>query len=67
MPGEDGYWLVEQVRRDPALADLPAIALTAYARAEDRARSLEAGFQIHLTKPLDADELSAAVASLVTR
>ncbi len=67
MPGEDGYWLVEQVRQDPALADLPAIALTAYARAEDRARSLEAGFQIHLTKPLDADELSAAVASLVTR
>jgi signal transduction histidine kinase len=67
MPGEDGYWLVEQVRRDPALADLPAIALTAYARAEDRAKSLDAGFQIHLTKPLDADELSSAVASLVHR
>ncbi|MEX2270372.1 MAG: ATP-binding protein [Vicinamibacterales bacterium] len=64
MPGEDGYWLVEQVRRDPALADLPAIALTAYARAEDRARSLEAGYQIHLTKPLDADELTAALAAL---
>ena len=64
MPGEDGYWLVEQVRADPALADLPAIALTAFARAEDRARSLSAGFQAHLTKPLDADALTTEVASL---
>jgi CheY-like chemotaxis protein len=64
MPGEDGYWLVEQVRADPAMADLPAIALTAYARGEDRARSLAAGFHLHLTKPLDADDLVAAVASL---
>ncbi len=64
MPGEDGYWLVEQVRADDALADLPAIALTAYARPEDRARSLAAGFLAHLTKPLDADALTSAVASL---
>ena len=63
MPGEDGYWLVEQVRADSTLADLPAVALTAYARAEDRARALEAGFQAHLTKPLDADALTSAVAS----
>ena len=64
MPGEDGYWLVEQMRADPALAELPAIALTAYARPEDRARSLASGFQAHLTKPLDAEDLTAAVASL---
>jgi PAS domain S-box-containing protein len=65
MPGEDGHWLVTELRGDPALADLPAIALTAYARPEDRAKSEAAGFQAHLTKPLDADELTAAVASLV--
>ena len=64
MPGEDGYWLVEQVRADPTLADLPAVALTAYARPEDRTRSLAAGFQAHLTKPLDADELTSAVSML---
>ena len=64
MPGEDGYWLVEQVRSDAALAAVPAVALTAYARPEDRARALSAGFQAHLTKPLDADALTAAVASL---
>ncbi|HEX6324888.1 MAG TPA: ATP-binding protein, partial [Vicinamibacterales bacterium] len=64
MPGEDGYWLVGELRGDPALADLPAIALTAYARPEDRAKSEAAGFQAHLTKPLDADALTLAVASL---
>jgi len=64
MPGEDGYWLVEQVRADATLSDLPAVALTAYARPEDRARSLAAGYQMHLTKPLDADQLTSAVSSL---
>ena len=63
MPGEDGYWLVEQVRADPTLGDLPAVALTAYARAEDRSRALAAGYQAHLTKPLDPDALTTAVAS----
>jgi len=65
MPEEDGHWLVAEVRGDPELADLPAIALTAYARPEDRAKSEASGFQAHLTKPLDADELTLAVASLV--
>jgi CheY-like chemotaxis protein len=44
---------------------LPAIALTAFSRAEDRADALEAGFQIHLTKPVNADMLKAAIAKLM--
>jgi signal transduction histidine kinase len=66
MPGEDGYALLRQVRALPAARGgaLPAAALTAYARAEDRARALAAGFQIHLAKPVDPPELVAAVAGL---
>jgi CheY-like chemotaxis protein len=43
---------------------VPALALTAYARTEDRVRALEAGFQMHIPKPVDPSELAAAVASL---
>jgi CheY-like chemotaxis protein len=46
---------------------MPAAALTAYARSEDRARALRSGFQIHLTKPIDPGELMAAVATLAKR
>jgi CheY-like chemotaxis protein len=69
MPGEDGYSFLRKVRaRGPGKGgDLPAAALTAYARAEDRRRSLEAGFQTHLAKPIDPSELVAAVAALVGR
>ena len=66
MPGEDGYSLIEKVRRLPADSGgrVPAIALTAYARAEDRKRALEAGYQVHLAKPVEPEELTSTVASL---
>jgi CheY-like chemotaxis protein len=47
--------------------DIPAIALTAYARAEDRMRALAAGFQMHVPKPVEADELVMVIASLAQR
>lgn len=66
MPFEDGYDLIRQVRargnRDGLLA---AIALTAFARDEDRQRALAAGYQKHLSKPVDAQELLALTALLV--
>lgn len=69
MPGEDGYTLIRKVR---ALSfeqggRIPAAALTAYARAEDRTRSLLEGFQIHLPKPVEPAELAAVVANLAGR
>jgi CheY-like chemotaxis protein len=67
MPHEDGYSLIEKVRRltDAEGGRTPAIALTAYARVEDRIRALKAGFQAHLPKPVEPVELAAVVASLV--
>src|SRR5262249_15282963 len=68
MPDQDGYDLIRQVRaRGRTARDLPAAALTAFARAEDRRRGLLAGFQMHVAKPVDPDELVAVVASLVGR
>jgi signal transduction histidine kinase len=69
VPGEDGYSLIRKVRaRGPGRGgDLPAAALTAYARAEDRLRALEAGYQTHLAKPVDPAELVAAVGRLAGR
>ncbi|HUF93462.1 MAG TPA: ATP-binding protein, partial [Candidatus Limnocylindria bacterium] len=69
MPGRDGYALIRQVRatRAQGAPPLPAIAVTAYGRVEDRIRILDAGFQMHLTKPVDPAELVAAVASLRLR
>jgi PAS domain S-box-containing protein len=66
MPGEDGYVLIRKLReRDPdRWRPLPAVALTAYSSVEDRIRLFSAGFQAHLTKPVDAAELLALVASL---
>ena len=66
MPDEDGYWLIGNVR---ALGDAeggrtPAVALTAYGRAQDRTRSLTAGYNMHVPKPVDPSELTAIVASL---
>jgi CheY-like chemotaxis protein len=68
MPNEDGYALIQKVRAWEAqhgAARVPAIALTAYARAEDRVCALRAGFQIHVPKPIQPDELIATVANLV--
>jgi signal transduction histidine kinase/CheY-like chemotaxis protein len=65
MPGEDGYALIRRVRSLKAeAAAIPAAALTALARDEDRQQALDAGFQLHLAKPIDADSLVAAVATL---
>jgi PAS domain S-box-containing protein len=66
MPGEDGYALLSRIRALPADQGgrVPAIALTALARPEDRRRALHAGYQLHLPKPIDATELATAVASL---
>jgi signal transduction histidine kinase/ActR/RegA family two-component response regulator len=66
MPGEDGYSLIRKLRalEAPAIASIPAAALTAFARNEDRQQALEAGFQLHLAKPIDAETLVSAVATL---
>jgi PAS domain S-box-containing protein len=66
MPEEDGYSLLKRIRAtENGDAQVPAIALTALARAEDRRRALLSGFQMHLAKPVEPTELRAAVASLV--
>jgi signal transduction histidine kinase/CheY-like chemotaxis protein len=66
MPGEDGYSFIRRLRAldTPALASIPAAALTAFARTEDRQQALQAGFQLHLAKPIDAETLVSAVATL---
>ncbi len=65
MPGEDGYGLLMKVRGQPGeSARLPAVALTAYASRDDRIRLLSAGFQAHVPKPVDPDELVTVVANL---
>jgi PAS domain S-box-containing protein len=67
MPGEDGHELIRRVRALPPEngGRTPAIALTAYARAEDRVRAVAAGFQHHLSKPVEPVELIVVAASLV--
>nr|WP_242037701.1 response regulator [Coleofasciculus sp. FACHB-SPT9] len=66
MPDEDGYSLLGKVRKLDASqgGETPAIALTAYAREEDRTQALSAGFQMHLAKPVEPDELANVVAKL---
>lgn len=66
MPGEDGYDFVRRIRKlGPAGGgDTPAIALTAYARTDDRVSAIKAGFQHHLRKPVEANELIAVLVSL---
>ena len=69
MPEEDGYSLISKIRALPSErgGQIPAAALTAYARAEDRMRVLRSGFQFHLPKPVDSAELVTVVASLAGR
>jgi signal transduction histidine kinase/CheY-like chemotaxis protein len=66
MPGEDGYSLIQKIRMRPADRGgaTPAVALTAYAKIEDRVSILGAGFQMYLSKPADPNELVAVVDSL---
>ena len=66
LPEMDGYDLIQNVRRQPSPGrDIPAIALTAYARIEDRTRALRAGYQAHIAKPVEPSELLAMIASFV--
>lgn len=65
MPDIDGYEFLKRVRA--AGSKVPAIALTAFARSEDRTRALRAGFLVHVSKPVDPSELIATVASVAGR
>lgn len=69
MPEEDGYQLIDKVRALPLErgGKIPAVALTAYARAEDRLRALRSGYQMHVPKPVELAELVAIVARLTER
>jgi PAS domain S-box-containing protein len=69
MPLEDGYSLIRRVRELPASqgGTIPAIALTAFARSEDRRKAIVAGYQIHMSKPVEPTELITVVASLTGR
>ena len=68
MPGTDGYGLLQDVRRheSEAVREVPAIAVTAYAREQDRLSAIAAGFQAHLPKPIDVDTLRMTVKRLFT-
>jgi signal transduction histidine kinase/ActR/RegA family two-component response regulator len=67
MPGDDGYMLVGKVRQRPVEEGgmVPAVALTAYARMEDRMKALAAGFQMHVAKPVEPAELVLIIRSLL--
>ena len=69
MPGEDGYSLIRRLRvhEESQTNALPAVALTAYARSEDRTKAIRAGFQNHLSKPVEPAELLAIVGILAGR
>lgn len=68
MPEENGYTLMRRVRQLPApQGKIPAVALTAFGRAEDRIRALQAGFQMHVPKPVEPTELMVVIARLTGR
>lgn len=69
MPEEDGYSLIQKIRAlpDEHVKKMPAIALTAFARPQDRMKALAAGFQTHVSKPVEPDELATVIASLTGR
>jgi len=69
MPGEDGYSLIRKVRALNAESGgrTPAVALTAYARVEDRLQALSAGYNMHVSKPVEPTELAVVISSLVSR
>jgi CheY-like chemotaxis protein len=65
MPEEDGYTLIRRIRDSIAATHLPAVAISAYADGNNRARALEAGFQAYLAKPVESTTLAATLAMLV--
>jgi PAS domain S-box-containing protein len=69
MPEMDGFDVIRRIResKDPAIRGIPAAALTAFARSEDRTKALRSGFEMHLAKPVDPGELVASVATLARR
>jgi CheY-like chemotaxis protein len=68
MPDTDGFDLIRQIRAQGFHArDLPAVALSAFIRKEDQRQALLAGFQVHLSKPVDPRDLTAVIASLTGR
>jgi CheY-like chemotaxis protein len=72
MPEEDGYSVLKRVRefeaaQVPEATEIPAVALTAYGRSEDRLRALQAGFQMHVAKPVEPAELAVVIASLTSK
>jgi CheY-like chemotaxis protein/anti-sigma regulatory factor (Ser/Thr protein kinase) len=69
MPDMDGFQLIERIRasEDEAIRNVPAAALTAFARSEDRTKALRSGFELHLSKPVDPGELVASIVTLVRR
>ncbi|MBL9021518.1 MAG: response regulator [Myxococcales bacterium] len=64
MPGEDGYALIRRLRSRSESAGIPAVALTAFARPEDVARAMRAGFQRHVAKPVEPRALARTVRDL---
>ena len=69
MPDKDGYWLIRQVRSLPSDqgGDVPAAAFTGWTAEEDRLKSLRAGFQFHVPKPVDLRQLAGVVALLTLK
>ena len=69
MPGMDGFEFIARIRASAnvKIRDVPAAAVTAFARSEDRTKALRSGFEIHLAKPVDPGELVASIATLVRR
>jgi PAS domain S-box-containing protein len=69
MPKMSGFELISEIRKSPnaRVREMPAAALTAYARSEDRLHALRSGFQLHLAKPIDPGELMEAIASLANQ
>jgi CheY-like chemotaxis protein len=65
LPDQDGYHLIREVRKRPGGRALPALAVTAFARIEDRRQALAAGFQMHVSKPVEPHALAAVVAKLM--
>ena len=68
LPEADGYDLIRELRAlGSGRGDIPAIALTAFARSEDRTKVLRAGFRLHVAKPVEPAELCVAVANVTGR
>lgn len=67
MPDQDGYDLINQVISLQQSEQIPAMALTAYAREEDSTRALSAGFQMYLSKPVEPEKLASAISQLAGR